>query len=192
MTPGSRETSDILRELEVLEGARCSGCRRALCGHHALVALVMGFKSAPRCAACLSEALGLEIDGFLDQVGELVQHRDCYRAGWSWADGREGVEARTRPACLNSMEGKPRKPRAALPAGPSSGPSEDAWDAGSMGCGDLVLELRIRLGRLAPGGILRLTAMDPGAPEDIPAWCRLTGNSLLEAMHPEYKIRRKE
>lgn len=196
MTNGNRETSDILRELEVLEGARCTGCRRALCGHHAMVALVMGFKSAPRCAGCLAEALGLEFDGFLDQVGEVVSHRDCYRSGWSWADGRENVEAGTRPACLKSMENdeprKPKKPRVALPAGPASGPTEDAWDAGQMGCGDLVLELRLRLSRLAPGGVLRLVAQDPGAPEDIPAWCRLTGHSLLESKHPEYTIRRRE
>jgi tRNA 2-thiouridine synthesizing protein A len=85
---------------------------------------------------------------------------------------------------------KPR--RLPVSAAPASGPTEDAWDAGGMGCGDLVLELRIRLGRLAPGGILNLTAQDPGAPEDIPAWCRLTGHSLLEAKHPEYKIRRRE
>jgi tRNA 2-thiouridine synthesizing protein A len=191
MNAGSRETADILRELEVLEGARCAGCRRALCGHHALVALVMGFKSAPRCAGCLASALDLGIDGFLDQVGELVRHRDCYRSGWAWADGREGVPNGERPPCLQPPEDwKPRS----LPvsAAPTSGPTEDAWDAGGMGCGDLVLELRIRLGRLAAGGILRLVAQDPGAPEDIPAWCRLTGHTLLEAKHPEYTIRRRE
>ena len=78
------------------------------------------------------------------------------------------------------------------PAPGASSPSGSEWDAGDMGCGDLVLELRLRLGRLSPGAELRLTARDPGAPEDIPAWCRLTGHALVESKHPLYRIRRKE
>jgi tRNA 2-thiouridine synthesizing protein A len=66
------------------------------------------------------------------------------------------------------------------------------WDAGDMGCGELVLELRSRLGRLRPGQVLKLTARDPGAPADIPAWCRLTGQILVGRHHPVYLIRRKE
>jgi len=52
------------------------------------------------------------------------------------------------------------------------------WDAGDLGCGDLVLELRGRLAAI-PGRVLRVIALDPGAPEDIPAWCRLTGHALI-------------
>lgn len=69
---------------------------------------------------------------------------------------------------------------------------DDAWDAGDMGCGELVLELRGRMLALAPGAVLRLTARDPGAPEDLPAWCRMTGHVLVRAEHPLYWIRRKE
>jgi tRNA 2-thiouridine synthesizing protein A len=61
-----------------------------------------------------------------------------------------------------------------------------------MGCGDLVLELRGRVEALVPGRVLRLTARDPGAPADIPAWCRMTGHALVSAQHPIYLIRRKE
>ena len=76
---------------------------------------------------------------------------------------------------------------------PDVTPAPDAeWDAGDMGCGELVLELRSRLGRLRPGQVLRLTARDPGAPADIPAWCRLTGQILVGRHHPVYLIRRKE
>ena len=72
-------------------------------------------------------------------------------------------------------------------------PSADAeWDAGDMGCGDLVLELRMRLQAIQPGEMLKVTARDPGAPEDLPAWCRLTGHTLLSSQHPEYWIKRKE
>jgi tRNA 2-thiouridine synthesizing protein A len=55
-----------------------------------------------------------------------------------------------------------------------------------------VLELRNRLKALSPGAVLEVTARDPGAPEDLPAWCRLTGHQLLQAAHPRYLIQRKE
>ncbi|MBI5067587.1 MAG: sulfurtransferase TusA family protein [Deltaproteobacteria bacterium] len=69
---------------------------------------------------------------------------------------------------------------------------DEAWDAGDMGCGELVFLLAQRLRALPPGASLLLTATDLGAPQDIPAWCRLTGNTLLRADHPRYLIRRKE
>ena len=76
---------------------------------------------------------------------------------------------------------------------PEATPAPDAeWDAGDMGCGELVLELRSRIADLKPGQILKLTARDSGAPADIPAWCRLTGQVLVSRHHPVYLIRRKE
>ncbi len=68
---------------------------------------------------------------------------------------------------------------------------EPDWDAGAMGCGELVLSLRMRLLPLVPGTMFRLRATDPAAPEDIPAWCRMTGHALVSANHPIYIIRRK-
>lgn len=52
------------------------------------------------------------------------------------------------------------------------------WDAGDLGCGELLAELKKRL-RQMPSQTLKLVARDPGAPFDLPAWCRLTGNELL-------------
>lgn len=69
---------------------------------------------------------------------------------------------------------------------------DEVWDAGEMGCGELLLELRTRFERMRPGQILELIARDPGAPADIPAWCRLTGHALVMERHPVYHIRRKE
>ena len=66
------------------------------------------------------------------------------------------------------------------------------WNAGELGCGELVLELRLRLDEMAPGQVLRVTALDPGAPADLPAWCRMTGHTLVNQQHPVYLIRRKE
>jgi len=66
------------------------------------------------------------------------------------------------------------------------------WDAGDLACGDLVLELRTRLMGIEPAAILKVRATDPGAPEDLPAWARLTGNTIVRASHPLYWIRRRE
>ena len=66
------------------------------------------------------------------------------------------------------------------------------WDAADLACGVLLLGLRGRMEAMRPGQVLRLIAQDTSVPEDLPAWCRLTGHTLLSAAHPVYLIRRKE
>jgi tRNA 2-thiouridine synthesizing protein A len=66
------------------------------------------------------------------------------------------------------------------------------WDAGDLGCGELVLELRTRMSAMRAGRVLRLIARDVGARHDIPSWCRMTGHTLVSQEHPVYLIRRKE
>ena len=68
---------------------------------------------------------------------------------------------------------------------------EHRWDAGEIGCGQLVLELRRRMLDLEPGETIEAIAQSPGAPNDLPAWCRMTGHELVSAEHPVYHIRRK-
>ena len=68
-------------------------------------------------------------------------------------------------------------------------PADEEWNAGDLGCGDLVLELRDRLRRMHTGQIMRLIARDAGAPADLPAWCRMTGHTLVSQNHPVYLIR---
>ena len=67
----------------------------------------------------------------------------------------------------------------------------ERWDAGETGCGQLVFELRARLNRLKAGDRIEVIARDPGAPTDLPAWCRMTGHTLISANHPVYIIERK-
>jgi len=71
-------------------------------------------------------------------------------------------------------------------------PAEASYDAGDLGCGELLIELRRRILALRPGEVLRVRATDPAAPLDIPAWCFTTGHALVEERRPEYRIRRKE
>jgi tRNA 2-thiouridine synthesizing protein A len=68
---------------------------------------------------------------------------------------------------------------------------DSEWDAGDMGCGELVMALRTRLLDIPPGATIRVRATDPAAPEDVPAWCRMTGHPLVTADHPFYTVRRK-
>jgi tRNA 2-thiouridine synthesizing protein A len=65
------------------------------------------------------------------------------------------------------------------------------WDAGETGCGELILDLKLRLDSLQPGDTLKLIARDSGVAEDLPAWCRMTGHKLLSASSPEFLIERK-
>lgn len=66
------------------------------------------------------------------------------------------------------------------------------WDVGDKGCGEVVMELRKVMLSLPARGVLKLVARDAGAPEDLPAWCRMTGHRLLRADHPEYWIQRRD
>jgi tRNA 2-thiouridine synthesizing protein A len=66
------------------------------------------------------------------------------------------------------------------------------WDAAEMGCGQLVVELRRRLIEMPAGEMLEVVARSPGAPTDLPAWCRMTGHTLVSAEHPIYIIQRRE
>lgn len=75
---------------------------------------------------------------------------------------------------------------------PAAGPAANHWDAGDLGCGELLLELRTRLRSLPPGTLFTLVSRDPGAREDLPAWCALAGHRLIAARHPDYTIQRKE
>ena len=66
------------------------------------------------------------------------------------------------------------------------------YDAGDMRCADLVLELRLLLQTMPPGAMLKLTATDPAAPVDLPAWCGITRHALVYMAHPDYWIRRRK
>jgi tRNA 2-thiouridine synthesizing protein A len=67
----------------------------------------------------------------------------------------------------------------------SSGPDvsavhfDQSWDAGDLGCGELVIHLRFRVKAMEPGEVLCVHATDPGAGQDLPAWCRMTGETLV-------------
>ena len=63
---------------------------------------------------------------------------------------------------------------------------------GELGCGDLIYELRLQFERVDPGYVVRIVTDDPGAPRELPAWCRMTGHRLLEADAPFYLIKARD
>ena len=65
------------------------------------------------------------------------------------------------------------------------------WDAGETGCGQLIVGLRNRIESLPPGALLEVIARDAGAPADLPAWCRMTGHTLVSAAHPVYVLQKR-
>ena len=68
---------------------------------------------------------------------------------------------------------------------------DDVYDSVDRGCGDFILELRARFADLEPGAVLMVASRDAGAPIEVPAWCRLTGHRLLEALPPFFLIQKR-
>ena len=69
---------------------------------------------------------------------------------------------------------------------------DETWDAGDLGRGELVLELKTRLDRMESRRLMKLVALDLSVSADLPAWCRMPGHTLVSCEHPVYLIRRKE
>jgi 5-methyltetrahydropteroyltriglutamate--homocysteine methyltransferase len=63
-------------------------------------------------------------------------------------------------------------------------------DGGEQGCGGGLLLLMLQaFHRLEHGAVLEVRSTDPGVREDLPAWCRMTGNELLAEQEGEQRNR---
>jgi tRNA 2-thiouridine synthesizing protein A len=175
------DDSQPLRDLLAVYGCGCAGCGGRCSAHDIISSIALGFKDAPRCLPCLGRGLARDPEELRGQLAGFVRRRECYRRAWAEADRLESAQT---PGAV---------PVPSVPTNPVSFPDPGrVWDAGPMACGELLLALRVRLSSLPPGAVLRLRATDPAAPEDIPAWCRLTGHTLVSAGHPDYHIRRRK
>lgn len=65
------------------------------------------------------------------------------------------------------------------------------WDAGDMGCGELIMLLAKKIKPLSQGAYFEIIARDVGGVEDLPAWARMTGNNLVFCEPPRYIFKRK-
>ena len=183
----------LIAVLDSSVGAACDACERAVCGHDVVLCVAAGYESEPLCGSCLAAAVGRDLAALRATTLPFVRSKECLRRAWALADAMPHCGTDCGTARTDDGVRTAGRATAQLLASAEEPPREDAaWDAGDMGCGDLVLELRLRLRDVAPGTVLRVTASDPGAPEDLPAWCRITGNALVAQQHPDYWIRRKD
>jgi len=61
-------------------------------------------------------------------------------------------------------------------------------DTSGLNCPLPVLKARKALSTMEAGQILHVTVTDPGANKDIPAFCKISGNTLVETTEQEDKI----
>lgn len=64
------------------------------------------------------------------------------------------------------------------------------FDGGTTGCGELLLDLMLFMKSQPEGATVKVRALDPGAPLEVPAWCRLTKHILHSSEHPIYLIQK--
>jgi tRNA 2-thiouridine synthesizing protein A len=67
--------------------------------------------------------------------------------------------------------------------------SRHRLDARGLICPMPVIRTQNKIAELAPGDILEVTASDPGALHDIPAWCRVHGHEVLAAAREGHEVR---
>lgn len=176
--------SKILDAVEERRGKPCAECGTRLGGEDLIYSIALGFKDAPRCLPRLATGLNRPESELQSDLAGYVRRQECYRRAWNavatWpiTDRKSRCQHPREQPSLNSHEKVPTE--------------RIDWDAGDMSCGDLVLALRKKMIDLAPSGFVRLISRDPAAPEDLPAWCRLTGHRLVSASHPQYVIQKKE
>lgn len=186
--PDEPEAGESLpqRALRTLVGGRCRDCATPFSAREAVFSIFLGLKDAPRCLPCLSRRLERPAGELSSDLLAHIRGRDCYFQAWGEAERIDGARAADAGAV---------RPAPTTKKDPAAGGGELAvaagWDAGGMGCGELVMALRLRMEKLRPGDVIRVTATDPAAPEDLPAWCRLCGHTLVAMNHPNYWIRRK-
>jgi tRNA 2-thiouridine synthesizing protein A len=58
--------------------------------------------------------------------------------------------------------------------------SHHTLDARRLLCPMPVIRTQNKVNELQPGDTLEVTCTDPGALNDIPAWCRINGHKILE------------
>tara|TARA_B100000614_G_C14535135_1_gene488085 strand:+ start:554 stop:889 length:336 start_codon:yes stop_codon:yes gene_type:complete len=65
---------------------------------------------------------------------------------------------------------------------------DDEFDGGDETCGRVIVNLHLYIRDQEPGTRILVISRDPGAPVELPAWCRMTKNVLSKSKHPYYLI----
>lgn len=197
---GQAASLELLAKVDRMDGVACGDCGNRVCGHQTLFSIALGIADRPLCLPCLAHSVARDPAELRDHLLQHFRHRACYAAVWEIVTQRETRGKDRPPECGWSETTMTNAPPAdggtfAPATTPDSSlnavPQHVEWDAGNLACGDLLLQLRQRVRSLPPSSVLVLISRDPGAVEDIPAWCRLTGNRLLSQEYPCYRIERR-
>ncbi|MFO1095384.1 MAG: sulfurtransferase TusA family protein [Planctomycetaceae bacterium] len=75
-------------------------------------------------------------------------------------------------------------------------PHDVSFDGGSLDCGSgLLLLIRRHIDPLPAGGLLEIRSTEPSVEEDLPSWCRMTGNDLLSTVRrgpePQFRVQKR-
>ena len=174
---------EIVAQLRNWTARPCLACKSPLLAEDVLYSNALGLKTSPQCLPCLAKGLEQYQAELKSTLLQHIRRRPCLCKAFELSNG--GL-----PTELDCDFTPPEN----QPISSTNSPliPDLIWDAGDLGCGDLVLLLRGKLRAMLPGKLLKVTALDPGAPEDIPAWCKMTGNRLVSQQHPLYFIRNKD
>jgi tRNA 2-thiouridine synthesizing protein A len=62
-------------------------------------------------------------------------------------------------------------------------------NAKNLLCPMPVIRTQDKVNTLAPGDVLQVICTDPGALNDIPAWCRINGHKVIESRREDGEVR---
>jgi tRNA 2-thiouridine synthesizing protein A len=178
-----KKFEEITAQLNRWTDSPCQSCDSILTSEDILYSNALGFKNFPKCLSCLSNGLERNKNELKTELLKHIQRRPCLKKAYEISFGKNPDEF---DSTLDFIEAP------SVSSGTPALAANLVWNAGDLGCGDLVLLLRGKLKAMPPGEIIQVTALDPGAPEDIPAWCNMTGNKLVFQQHPNYFIKNKE
>ena len=109
---------------------------------------------------------------------------------------REGSQREQEARTVRPVAPGDRAGNAAAPVGPAEQPTQIVLDCRGRRCPLPVIELARRIAEVAVGEQIAVTADDPAARLDVPAWCRMRGHDFLgessaEDGVPTYTVRRR-
>lgn len=90
---------------------------------------------------------------------------------WNWCHGQSATAGPQCPPCSDSVPVKPSAPSGKVVT----------LDVCGMQCPGPIVQVKRLMDDMNPGDTLEVTSTDVGFIADVPAWCKSTGNSLLEA-----------
>ena len=96
------------------------------------------------------------------------------------------------PTSVVALRGlaRPRTVGSRVSSRPDMSDHHETLDCSRLLCPLPVIRVQDRVEQLAPGSVLTAVCTDPGALQDIPAWCRINGHTVLgtEVHDGEYRV----